>query len=438
MLYFSTNRNSEPVSLKEAVIGGLAADGGLYMPVQLPTIPASQFDMVADRSFSETAYDVALEFFRDDIPGRVILDIVEDSFDFPLPLNEVKQGIFSMELYHGPTLAFKDIGARFMSRLMSWLYRNEERELNVVVATSGDTGSAVAAGFHNVEGINVFILFPRAKVSPLQQKQITTWGDNIHAIEVDGSFDDCQKLAKQLLADRELNNTLSVTSANSINIGRLIPQTFYYFYAFSQLKGLRVPVVFSVPSGNFGNITGGIMAMFSGLPVKRFIASININDVFKKFLESGIYKAEKSIETLSNAMDVGDPSNFARLNEMMGGKSAMFRKYMSAYSFTDQATLEGIDKVYRDTGYIMDPHGAVAFLGAEQFLEEQDEPANVVFLETAHPAKFRETINRVIKDYAGLPPQLKAVVDKKEKYHSAGNDIDEIRSFIGEINRISM
>jgi threonine synthase len=292
----------------------------------------------------------------------------------------------------------------------------------------------VAAGFHNVEGINVFVLFPRGQVSRLQQKQITTWEGNIHAIEVDGTFDDCQKLAKQLLGDRDLNAGLPVTSANSINIGRLIPQSFYYFYAYSQLKQSGLPLVFSVPSGNFGNLTGGLMARAAGLPVHLFIASTNINDVFAKFIDTGIYSPAPSLQTISSAMDVGDPSNFARISDMMEGDIDNFKKQILSYSFTDNATREAIAEVHHENGYIMDPHGAVAFLGAKKYLRETGEKVNTVFLETAHPAKFPEIIKTVIDDYETVPPQLKAVLNKEEKYHRAGNDLGEIKSYILETN----
>lgn len=434
MLYYSTNHQIIPVSLKDAVISGLAPDGGLYMPVELPRIDASWFDAIELLSFREIALDVALAFLGEDVPAGVISEIVNDSFDFPVPLPPVQDSIYSLELYHGPTMAFKDFGARFMSRLMSYLYRDEDRDLNVVVATSGDTGSAVAAGFHNVEGINVFVLFPRGQVSRLQQKQITTWEGNIHAIEVDGTFDDCQKLAKQLLGDRELNAGFPVTSANSINIGRLIPQSFYYFYAYSKLKQSGLPLVFSVPSGNFGNLTGGLMARAAGLPVHRFIASTNINDVFAKFIDSGIYSPAPSLQTISSAMDVGDPSNFARISDMMEGDIDKFKKQISSYSFTDNATREAIAEIHNENGYIMDPHGAVAFLGARKYLRESNDRVNVVFLETAHPAKFPEIMKTAIDDPGSVPPQLKAVLNKKEKYHRAGNDLGELRSYILETN----
>jgi threonine synthase len=317
---------------------------------------------------------------------------------------------------------------------MSYLFKAEDRVLNVIVATSGDTGSAVAAGFFNVPGINVFVLFPKGKVSPLQQKQITTWGGNIHAIEVDGSFDDCQKLAKQMLGDREMNASMLITSANSINIGRLIPQSFYYYHAWARLVSPELPLVFSVPSGNFGNLTGGLMAMATGLPVHRFIASVNINDVFRKYINSGIYKPMPSRQTISNAMDVGDPSNFARINELMGSDIENFRKNILAYSFTDESTINSIRNVHAATGYIMDPHGAVAYQGLRQYLVENEGRINAVFLETAHPAKFPETMMTIIDFDEDLPLQLQGIINRKEKYHRTANDREELKAYIYQIN----
>jgi threonine synthase len=434
MLYYSTNRKSSAVSIKEAVIRGLAADGGLYLPEYFPTIPSSWFEGIAGKSLKDIACFVAGEFLKDDVPENTIYDIIDASLNFPIPLTEVDENIYSLELYHGPTMAFKDVGARFMSRLMSYLYRNEEKELNVIVATSGDTGSAVASGFFNVPGINVFVLFPKGKVSPLQQKQITTWGGNIHAVQVEGSFDDCQRLAKQILGDPELNSNISLTSANSINIARLIPQSFYYYYAYSQTAGMKRPLVFSVPSGNFGNLTGGLMARATGLPVNQFIAATNVNDVFPKYIDSGKYIPVSSKQTISNAMDVGDPSNFARISDLMGNSLANFRKNIIAFSFTDQMTACAIRDVYNSTGYILDPHGAVAYLGIMHYLQNHNVNVTSVFLETAHPAKFSETMKSIIGSYNDLPVQLRGALNKKEHFREIGNDLLQLRSVISEIN----
>ncbi len=439
MLYYSTNRQSPAVSLREAVMRGLAEDGGLYMPESVPVLPPSFFKSIDKLTHDEIALEVARAFLGDDVPEGVLAGIINESLDFMIPLKRFGANVYCLELFHGPTMAFKDVGARFMSRLMSYLYRNENRALNVLVATSGDTGSAVAAGFHGVEGINVFVLFPGGKVSPLQQKQITTWGGNIYALEVDGSFDDCQKLTKQMLGDRQLSDSFPLTSANSINIARLIPQSFYYFFAFARLDAggvdeARLPLVFSVPCGNFGNLTGGLMARAAGLPVLRFVASTNINDVFSRFMETGEYKPAASIATISNAMDVGDPSNFARINELMGKKIENFRESITAYSYSDDDTSAAIGKLHAANGYIMDPHGAVAYLGLRQFMSEYHEAVNGIFLETAHPAKFPETMQQIIDDFDDLPPQLQEVLNRKEKFHSIGNDPEELKAFIEEVN----
>lgn len=435
MQYYSTGRQTGPVTLKEAVTKGLAADGGLYMPVSLPELPASFFERSANMTLQEISYEVACAYLKDDIPVNVLSDIINSSLNFPVPLREVEPGIFSLELYHGPTMAFKDVGARFMSRLLAYLHRSEDRALNVIVATSGDTGSAVAAGFHNVTGINVFVLFPKGKVSQLQRKQITTWGGNIYAVEVDGSFDDCQNLAKQLLGDAGLNSSLSLTSANSINIARLIPQSFYYYYARALLSGRNLPIVFSVPSGNFGNLTGGLMAKATGLPVHRFIAATNINDVFREYLTTGVYRSRPSMQTISNAMDVGDPSNFSRIMELMGYDINNFRKSIVSYSYTDMETSESIKNVFTETCYIMDPHGAVAYRGLKQYFSVNRENVSSVFLETAHPAKFPETMINLVGAGHELPERLQEVIDKQEKYHDAGNDFDELKAYIIQMNR---
>lgn len=434
MQYYSTNGISEPVSLKEAVIGGLAADGGLYMPVSLPRMQDSWFYSQANRSLKEISYDVALAFLGEDIPANVLKDIVDKAMDFPVPLRETERDLFSLELYHGPTMAFKDIGARFMSRLMSYLHRNEERLLNVIVATSGDTGSAVAAGFLNIPGINVFVLFPKDKISKLQQKQITTWGGNIYAVEVDGNFDDCQKLAKGMLGDRDLNSSLMTTSANSINIARLIPQSFYYFHAYSQLTDKNRPFAVSVPSGNFGNLTAGLMARGAGLPVTRFIASTNINDVFPRFMDTGEYSPAPSKQTISNAMDVGDPSNFARITGLMGNSPEKFHRNIISFSFTDSQTAGAILDMYDKTGYVMDPHGAVACLGLKRFIGTEGDNINAVFLETAHPAKFSETMKKIITGYDDMPPRLQKVLAAGENYHTASNDPEELKEYILQVN----
>lgn len=449
MQYYSTNKKSEPVGLSHAVLKGLANDGGLYMPERIPVLDDSFFSSLHGMGLHDIATQVTSAFLSDDIPAPVLAEMVEETLNFDIPLVEVEPGIYSLELFHGPTMAFKDVGARFMSRLMAYLHMagkhagtnheevvgigmtdtQGERPLKVVVATSGDTGSAVAAGFFNVPGIEVFVLFPKGKVSPLQQKQITTWGKNIHAIEVDGTFDDCQRLAKQVLGDKKLNERFLLTSANSINIARLIPQSIYYFYAAAQLKKPALPLVFCVPSGNFGNLTAGLFAAAMGLPVAQFIAATNINDVVPEYAASGLYRPRQSMQTISNAMDVGDPSNFSRMMELFDNDHVNFCKAIYTCTFTDSQTLEVIDQVYRQTGYLMDPHGAVAYLGAKLYQSAHDHPTNMVFLETAHPAKFSEAIEGVAGKIP-LPPQLKSVKDKKEHFVSIPNELQALKELI--------
>ncbi len=447
MHYYSTNKKSEPVSLSDAVLKGLAADGGLYMPEYIPVFDPSFFTAFRGMDLPEIGTHVVSAFLSEDVPEDVLSEMVTDTLDFDIPLVEVEPHIYSLELFHGPTMAFKDVGARFMSRLMAYLHRistkegktstgrgggaydADRRPLKVVVATSGDTGSAVAAGFYNVPGIEVYVLFPRGKVSPLQQKQITTWGGNVHALEVDGTFDDCQRLAKAVLADKKLREQYLLTSANSINIARLIPQSIYYFYAAAQVGDPSLPLVFSVPSGNFGNLTAGLLAYRMGLPIKQFIAATNRNDVVPQYADSGVYRPRPSLQTISNAMDVGDPSNFVRMMEFFNNDHHAFCSAIYTCAFTDQHTLDVIKEVVDRTGYLMDPHGAVAYMGARMFLSAWKRPTNMVFLETAHPAKFAGAIESVVGEVT-LPPQLKAVQDKPEQFVSIGNDVEALTQIL--------
>lgn len=430
MLYYSTKGTAPPVALREAVLRGPAPDGGLYMPEKLPHFDSAFIRALSGKNLKEISFEVASAFFGRDISRDVLEGIVGQALDFPIPLVEVQPGVYSLELYHGPTMAFKDVGARFMSRLMSFLYRNMDKPLNVIVATSGDTGSAVASGFHEVEGINVIVLFPKGRVSRLQRLQITTLGRNIHPLEVEGSFDDCQGLARKILADKELNSQLTLTSANSINIGRLIPQCFYYFYAAARLWDKPGQPVFSVPSGNFGNLTAGVMAMLAGLPVSRFIASVNINDVFPEFLATGQYKPAASVPTYSSAMDVGDPSNFARLNMLMGGLPANFRESIMSWSFNDEQTADAVRRVAQDTGYIMDPHGAVAWLGLDKYAGLTGYTGPRVFLETAHPAKFPETMKVILGKYEYVPPQFAMLDEAEEKFTQVPCDAGAVKDYL--------
>lgn len=426
MKYYST-RGKHSVNIQEAVLNGLADDGGLYMPAYIPQLPASFFENIENKSLPEIGFEVAKLFLEDSVPDKVLKEMIDEVLNFDIPVVPVHNNIYSLELFHGPTLAFKDVGARFMARLMS--YYADGNAMKVIAATSGDTGSAVAAGFYNVPGINVYILYPKGKVSPLQEKQLTTWGGNIKALEIEGTFDDCQALAKQLLADEVLQKH-QVTSANSINIARLIPQSFYYFWAYAQLKKEHKKIVFSVPSGNFGNLTAGLLAYKMGLPVNRFIASTNINNVVPQYLESGAYEARPSLSTVSNAMDVGNPSNFERMNDLFQEDVAKFREIISGYYFTDEETKATVQKVYKESGYLLDPHGAVAYLGLVQYQKEQQEDLNGVLLETAHPAKFIETVEESILEKIEVPEKLSAFGKKEKVATLFPVDFQQVKAFI--------
>ncbi|HAY3535923.1 threonine synthase [Elizabethkingia anophelis] len=426
MKYYST-RGKHSVNIQQAVLNGLADDGGLYMPAYIPQLPASFFENIENKSLPEIGFEVAKLFLEDSVPDAVLKQMIDEVLNFDIPVVPIHNNIYSLELFHGPTLAFKDVGARFMARLMS--YYADGNAMKVIAATSGDTGSAVAAGFYNVPGINVYILYPKGKVSPLQEKQLTTWGGNIKALEIEGTFDDCQALAKQLLADEELQQH-QITSANSINIARLIPQSFYYFWAYAQLKKENKKIVFSVPSGNFGNLTAGLLAYRMGLPVDRFIASTNINNVVPQYLESGTYEARPSLSTVSNAMDVGNPSNFERMKDLFQEDVAEFRKIISGYYFTDEETKATVQKVYKESGYLLDPHGAVAYLGLVQYQKEQQEDFNGVLLETAHPAKFIETVEESISEKIEIPEKLSAFGKKEKVATLFPVDFQLIKAFI--------
>ena len=361
MKYYSTNRKASDATLEEAVVKGLAADRGLYMPHNIRILPASFYEQIDQLSFQEIASQVADAFFGEDVPAETLKQIVYDTLSFDVPVVRVKENIYSLELFHGPTLAFKDVGGRFMARLLGYFIRKEgKRQVNVLVATSGDTGSAVANGFLGVEGIHVYVLYPKGKVSEIQEKQFTTLGRNITAVEVDGTFDDCQALVKSAFMDQELNERMQLTSANSINVARFLPQAFYYFYAYAQMKklGREKELVVCVPSGNFGNITAGLFAKRMGLPVKRFIAANNRNDIFYQYLKTGQYAPKPSVQTIANAMDVGDPSNFARILDLYEGSHDAIASEISGETYTDDQIRETVQLTYDETGYLLDPHGA--------------------------------------------------------------------------------
>lgn len=411
MKYYSTNRKASDVTLEEAVVKGLAADRGLYMPHNIRILPASFYEQIDQLSFQEIASQVADAFFGEDVPAETLKQIVYDTLSFDVPVVRVKENIYSLELFHGPTLAFKDVGGRFMARLLGYFIRKEgKRQVNVLVATSGDTGSAVANGFLGVEGIHVYVLYPKGKVSEIQEKQFTTLGRNITAVEVDGTFDDCQALVKSAFMDQELNERMQLTSANSINVARFFPQAFYYFYAYAQMKklGREKELVVCVPSGNFGNITAGLFAKRMGLPVKRFIAANNQNDIFYQYLKTGQYAPKPSVQTIANAMDVGDPSNFARILDLYEGSHDAIASEISGETYTDDQIRETVQLTYDETGYLLDPHGACGY----RALSENLQPGEVgVFLETAHPAKFLHTVEDIIGTDINIPEKLKAFMN---------------------------
>ena len=431
MKYYSTNRSVPEVSLREAVVKGLAADRGLFMPERIDRLTDDFFNVIDKLSLQDIAVRVAEAFFGEDVDSKSLEAIVRDTLSFGTPVVEVEEDIYSLELFHGPTLAFKDVGARFMARLLQYFINkdSDSRTVNVLVATSGDTGSAVANGFLGVDGIHVFVLYPKGKVSPIQECQFTTLGRNITAIEVDGNFDDCQRLVKSAFLDDELNAGMLLTSANSINVARFLPQAFYYFSGYAQLKamGRGKEIVVSVPSGNFGNITAGLIAHRMGLPIKRFIAANNANDIFYNYLQSGEYRPKASIPTLANAMDVGDPSNFARVLELYGGRHDVIVSLISGASFSDCRIAEAMKECHAKTGYILDPHGACGYLALKEQLREGE---TGLFLETAHPAKFRDTVTGIIGKELDIPARLREFMKGEKQAVAMTADFSAFKSYL--------
>lgn len=432
MRLYSTNRKAAEVSLKEAIFRGLPEDNGLYMPTVIPRLPDSFFREIDRLSFQEIALNVTQSLIGEDIPEKDLKKIIQDVFTFDAPVQPVLGNIYVLELFHGPSLAFKDFGARFMARIMAYfLSQDNNKEITILVATSGDTGSAVAQGFLNMPGIQVVILYPSGKVSEIQEKQLTTLGNNITALEVKGTFDDCQRMVKEAFLDSDLNQRIHLSSANSINISRLIPQSLYYFYAFAQLKKQgNLPVVFSTPSGNFGNLCGGLIAKKMGLPVEKFIAATNINDIVPEYLRSGLFTPRPSIRTISNAMDVGNPSNFNRIIEFYDKDLGKIKADIVGKSYTDIQTQDTIKEVYEKTGYVLDPHGAVAFLGLKEYLLESGSEAYGVFLATAHPAKFPEIVEEVIKRKIELPENLRKVALMHKRSIVIDPDFQYLKNFL--------
>lgn len=440
MKYYSTNRKSPEATLEKAVVKGLAEDKGLYMPERIKPLSKNFYNNIEKLTFQEIAYNVADSFFGEDVDAESLKRIVYDTLQFDCPVVKVTENIYTLELFHGPTLAFKDVGARFMARLLQYFLNKggeyaansnctKNKNVNVLVATSGDTGSAVANGFLGVDGIHVYVLYPKGKVSPIQECQFTTLGRNITAIEVDGVFDDCQALVKNAFMDEELNAHMKLTSANSINVARFLPQAFYYFNAYARMKelGLEENLVMCVPSGNFGNICSALFGKRMGLPVKRFVAANNANDVFFKYLQNGVYEPMASVQTIANAMDVGDPSNFARIYDLYNGSHAEISKDISGATYSDAEIAEIMKACYQQTGYVLDPHGACGFQALTDTLQDGEIG---VFCETAHPAKFKDTVDSILNTDINVPERLQAFMKGEKKSIPMSKNFADFKAFL--------
>lgn len=428
MKFYSLNDSHIKATFKEAVIAGIAPDKGLYFPDSITPLPTDFFEHIDELSHHEIAFQAIHQFVSDDIPDTVLKEIIANTLDFDFPVVDIEESVGTLELFHGPTMAFKDVGARFMANCLGYFSQGETTEVTVLVATSGDTGGAVANGFLGVDGVNVVILYPSGKVSDIQEKQLTTLGQNIVAMEVDGTFDDCQRMVKTAFLDTGITDYKKLTSANSINVARWLPQLFYFLFAYKQAKSKGKEIVFSVPSGNFGNICAGMVAQKLGMPVKHFVASTNVNNVVPKFMQKGIYEPMPSIATISNAMDVGDPSNFVRIRHLYQDDLATLQENLSSYSFTDQETKTAMKEVYAQTGYVMDPHGAVGYLGLKEFQKTHPNTFGI-FLETAHPVKFLD----VVEDTLGLSPEIPAQIQKvmdKEKHSILIKTYEDLKSYL--------
>jgi threonine synthase len=426
MKYYSTNHKSESVSFKEAVTESMAGDKGLYFPENIPVLPDSFFKNLPGMSLSEIGFHFLKPYVDNALSDKQLHKLMDDIFSFDIPLVQVAQDKFALELFHGPTLAFKDVGARTLARLLSMF--SADHKTTILVATSGDTGSAVAHGFFDMPNIDVVVLYPKNKVSELQEKQFTTLGKNITALEVNGNFDDCQRMVKAAFADDELKKQMTLSSANSINIARLLPQAIYYFYAFSQLKNRKKPVVISVPTGNLGNLTAGLLAGKSGLPVAHFVASGNRNNVFQEYLETGIFRPRPSVSSLSNAMDVGNPSNITRIQELYNHSFEAARKDISPFHFTDEETRRTIADVFHSTKYVLDPHGAVAYRGLSAYMEEKS--VTGIFLETAHPAKFYPVVEEEIQQKVPIPKRLSKSLHLPKQSLEIGHQPEDLKRFL--------
>jgi len=425
MNYYSLNHTSPDTSFKDAVVNGIAPDRGLYFPETITPLSKDFFKNIGDYSNEQIAFEVIKQFVGNEIPESKLIEIIKKTISFDFPVVKIDKNIGSLELFHGPTMAFKDVGARFMSQCLEYFSQDEKEEVTVLVATSGDTGGAVANGFLNAKGVKVVILYPSGKVSDIQEKQLTTLGNNITALEVDGVFDDCQEMVKSAFLDTEISRKL--TSANSINVARWLPQMFYFFFAYKQVHQQHKNIVFSVPSGNFGNICAGLMAQKLGLPIKHFIAATNVNDTVPNYLENGKYDPKPSIATISNAMDVGNPSNFIRIQELFQNHLSALKESFSSYSFTDHETREAMKNIYNKSSYVADPHGAVGFLGLEKY--DLSDTEFGIFLETAHPVKFLDVVEETLPVKVDIPPQIEKVIDN-EKVAIKITSYEELKAFL--------
>lgn len=431
MIYYSTNQKSPEVDFRTAVLRGLPEDNGLYMPKQIPELPIEFINSLLNLTLPEISFRVANAFLSEDLSDDNLRTIIDEAINFDAPLVGLDYNLFSLELFHGPTLAFKDFAARFMAKLIRFYVEQSGKEIIILVATSGDTGSAVASAFLNESGIRVFLLYPSNKVSHIQEQQLTTLGHNITSLEIEGTFDDCQKIVKQAFLDPELRKRFSLTSANSINIARLIPQSFYYFYAYAQVRKINgEPIIISIPSGNLGNLTSGLLAKRMGLPIKKYVLSSNVNDGVPQYLKTGTYTPAASIKTISNAMDVGNPSNFVRLMALYDSNVEKLRKDVSGFSFNDSQTINAIQDVYRKYHYVMDPHGAVGYLGLQSYLRQINEKVNGIFIETAHPAKFLDNVEEAIGTKIEIPENLKSVLNKQKRVVKLSNLFPSFKEFL--------
>lgn len=433
MKYYSTNKKSPAVSFEDAVVRGLAPDKGLYFPETIKSLPKGLIGN--GNHIHEIAYEVASRFIDQEISKDKLHTIVQETLAFPTPIIAVEKDIYSLELWHGPTCAFKDVGARFLARCLSYFVQKKGQKVTVLVATSGDTGSAVANGFLGVEGIDVVILYPKGKVSKIQEQQLTTVGQNIRALEVEGTFDDCQKMVKLAFNDEALRSKINLSSANSINVARFLPQSFYYFSSYEQLEDKTKPVVYSIPSGNFGNLTAGLFAQKMGLPIHQFLAATNINDVVPEYLTTSIYRPRPSISTISNAMDIGDPSNFARIYELFNGNFDQIKAHMKGFAYTDKETAAGVKAIMENTGYLSEPHGAIAYLAIKDFIQTEKQTVQSIFLGTAHPAKFHDVVEPILGTTIEIPDRLKEFLTRKKEAILIDPDYEALKEYL--LNRIA-